>query len=141
MSQTDSPTATLKSDENIFLGGAAVSGGWREGVLVLAMVLAPVALTIIILAISVFALVGWQAARGLPAQIPTTASLQRYGLWSFVVASWINLAAVWFWSSRRGLRRDVFAFRSLTWPAVTAGVVGAVIAIYGAPIATIAYPI
>jgi hypothetical protein len=47
MSQADGLSATVKSSENIGPQIAAVAGGWRESILVLAMVLAPVPLAII----------------------------------------------------------------------------------------------
>jgi membrane protease YdiL (CAAX protease family) len=100
------------------------------------MVLAPVGLAIILIATSVFALAGWQIVRGAPVEIPTKANLQLYGLLAYVFASWIDVAAVWLWSSHRGLRRDVFIFHRLTWPVLTASIVGFVIAMYGAPIMT-----
>jgi len=136
MSQADGSSATITSNENIGLQVAAVASGWREGIIVLAMVLAPVGLAIILLATGVFTIAGWQMARGIPIELPTRASLQLYGLLSYVVASWIDVAAVWLWSSRRGLRRDVFIFRGLSWPALAASMVGFVIAMCGAPIMT-----
>jgi membrane protease YdiL (CAAX protease family) len=134
MSQANGSTATIKSNENI--GLQVAPGGWRESILVLVMVLAPVGLAIILIATSVFALAGWQIVRGAPVEIPTKANIQLYGLLAYVFASWIDVAAVWLWSSHRGLRRDVFIFHRLTWPALTASIVGFVIAMYGAPIMT-----
>jgi membrane protease YdiL (CAAX protease family) len=136
MSQADGSSATVKSSENIGLQIAAVAGGWRETILVLAMVLAPVPLAIILVATSVFAIVGWQIVRGVPVEIPTSANLQLYGLLSYIVINWIAVAAVWLWSSRRALRRDVFIFHRLTWAALAASIVCFVIAMYGAPIMT-----
>jgi membrane protease YdiL (CAAX protease family) len=43
---------------------------------------------------------------------------------------------MWLWSSRRGLSGDVFVFRRLTWPALTAGIAGFMIVMYGVPIVT-----
>ena len=134
MSQPDGLSATTKSSENIGLQGAAVAGGWREGIVVLVMVLAPVGLAITLIATSVLAIAGWQIARGVPVELPTSANLQLYGRLSYIAVSWIDMAVVWLWSSRRGLRRDVFIFRRLTWPALTASIVGFVIAMYGAPV-------
>jgi len=73
---------------------------------------------------------------GVPVELPTRASLQLFGQLAYVASSWIDVAAVWLWSQRRGMRRDVFCFRRLTWAAVAASVVGLVIAIYGAPALT-----
>jgi membrane protease YdiL (CAAX protease family) len=136
MSEADGSSATIKSSENIGLQVAAVAGDWRESILVLVMVLAPVGLAIILVATSVAALAGWQIVRGVPVELPTRASLQFYGLLSYVIASWIAVAAVWLWSSRRGLHRDVFRFRRLTWQALIASMVAFAIAMYGAPIMT-----
>jgi hypothetical protein len=44
MSQPDGSSATSKSAENIGLQVAAVAGGWRDSILVLAIVLAPLGL-------------------------------------------------------------------------------------------------
>ena len=134
MSQAIGPSATIKSSEDT--GLQVAPGGWREGTLVLVMVLAPVGLAVILIAISVFAIAGWQIVRGTPVEIPARAILQLYGLLAYVFASWVAVAAVWFWSSHRGLSRDVFLFRRLTWPALAASVVGLLIAIYGAPVMT-----
>jgi membrane protease YdiL (CAAX protease family) len=112
------------------------TGGWREGPLVLSMVLAPVGLAIVIIATGVLILAVWQIARGLPVAIPTRANLQTFGLLSYIAASWLDVAVVWLWTSRHGLRREVFAFRRLTWPALVAAIAGFVIAAYGAPLAT-----
>jgi membrane protease YdiL (CAAX protease family) len=136
MSQTDSSSATIQPNENIGLQAAAVAGGWRESVLVLAMVLAPIGLAIILVAIGVLAIAGWQISRGATIEIPTRADLRPYGLLAYVFISWIDVAAVWLWASRRRLRREVFIFRGLTWPALTASIVGFVIAMYAAPIMT-----
>lgn len=115
---------------------ATLTGGWREGALVLAMVLAPVGLAIAFVATGVMILAVWQIARGLPVTIPARASLQTFGLLSYVAASWLDVAAVWLWTSRRGLRRKVFAFRRPTWRVLVAVIAGFVIAAYGAPLMT-----
>lgn len=132
MSQASRSSATITSSEN--LARQIAPGGWREGILVLVMVLAPVGLAVILMAVGVFAMAGWQIVRGAPVEIPVRANLQLYGLLAYVFSSWVAVAAVWFWSSHRGLRRDVFLFRRLTWPALTASVVGLLIAVYGAPV-------
>src|SRR5262249_46721406 len=126
--------ATVKSYENIAPESPAVLGGWGDGILVLAMVLAPIGLAIILITTIVFAMAGWQVLRGVPVELPTKANLQLYGLLSYAVASWIAVAVVWLWSSRRGLSRDVFIFRRLTWASLTASIAGLVMALYGAPI-------
>lgn len=68
--------------------------------------------------------------------LPTPANIRLYGYLSYAVASWIDVAVVWLWSSRRGFSGDVFVFRRLTWPALTASIMGFVIAMYGLPIVT-----
>jgi membrane protease YdiL (CAAX protease family) len=134
MSQANGSSTIIKSSENI--ARQVTPGRWREGIVVLPMVLAPVGLAVILIATSVFAMAGWQIVRGAPLEIPARANLQLYGLLAYVLASWVAVAAAWLWSSHRGLRRDVFVFRRLTWPALTASVVGLLIAIYGAPVMT-----
>jgi hypothetical protein len=48
----------------------------------------------------------------------------------------MGVVVVWLWSSRRGLRGDVLVFLRLTWPALTATIMGFVIAMYVLPIVT-----
>jgi membrane protease YdiL (CAAX protease family) len=136
MSEADGSSATIKSGENIGFQVAAANGGWRESILVLAMVLAPIGLAAIVMAIGVSAMAARQIVRGVPVELPTPANIRLYGLLSYAVVSWIDVAVVWLWSSRRGLSRDVFMFRRPTWPALTASIVGFVIAMYGVPIVT-----
>lgn len=107
-----------------------------DSLLVLAMVLAPIGLAVMLVSIGLLAVAGWQVAHGRPVDLPTTAGMQLCGMLAYVVGSWIAVAAVWRWSSRRGVRGEVFAFRKLTWPALMAGVAGFVIAMYGAPFLT-----
>jgi len=115
---------------------AASVGGWRDGRLVFAMVLAPVGLAVILTTAGVLAIAGWQAAHGLAIELPGRANLQLMGMLAYVAGSWTVVAAVWLWSPRHGLRRDVFAFRRLTWAAMAASVAGFLIAMYGAPALT-----
>lgn len=129
----DRPAAPIESTA---LEVGTATAGWREGLPVLTMVLAPVGLAVILTAAAGFAVAGWQIVRGLPVDMPTRAEFQFLGAAFYVAGSWISVAAVWFWSSRRGLRRDVFIFRGLTWPALAASLAGFVIAMYGAPVAT-----
>jgi len=132
---SDVASAINKLGEDIDLQ-AAVTGGWREGVVVLVTVLAPVGLAVILTTAGICAIAAWQMAHGLAFEMPTRANLQLAGMLSYVAGSWIAVAAAWRWSSHRGLRREVFAFRRLTWPAVAASLAGFVIALYGAPVAT-----
>jgi hypothetical protein len=111
----------------------ADGGGWRDGIVVLAIVLAPLGLANFLFVSGVVALAGWQMVRGVAVELPSRANLQPYGLLAYAVASWIAVAAAWLWSSRRGLSRDVFLFRRLTWPALVAGTLGFMVAIYGVP--------
>jgi hypothetical protein len=90
MSQANGSSATIKSNETIGLQAAAVAGGWREGILVLVMVLAPIGLTIILVAIGVLAIAGWQIVRGVAVELPTRANIQPYGLLAYAAASWSN---------------------------------------------------
>jgi membrane protease YdiL (CAAX protease family) len=138
LSEADRSHATIKSGEKRAVPVAGFAGGWREGLLVLAMVLAPVGLAVILTAASVLAIAAWQAGRGLPIELPTRsnlqlANLQLLGMLAYVVGSWFDVAAVWFWSQRRGIFGDVFASHGLTWPAMAAGLAGFLIAMYGAP--------
>jgi membrane protease YdiL (CAAX protease family) len=126
----------MTSDESASPPAATAAGGWREGILVLAMVLAPVALAIAMVATGLVIRAAWQSVHGMPLTLPTRANLQSVGLLCYVAASWIDVAVVWLWSSRRRLRREVFAFRRLTWPALATATAGFVIATYGAPVMT-----
>jgi len=131
-SEADRSRAVIGAGESRAVLAAGFAGGWREGVLVLAMVLAPVALAVILTSAGVLAVTGWQAARGMPIQLPTRANIQLMGMLAYVIGSWADVAAVWLWSERRGLRRDVFVFRGLTFPAAAAAAVGFLIATYAA---------
>jgi len=115
---------------------AAADGSWRDCMVVLAIVLAPLGLANFLFASGVFALAGWQMVRGVAVELPSRANLQPYGLLAYAVASWIAVAAAWRWSSHRGLRRDVFLFRRLAWPALIASALGFVVAMYGVPVLT-----
>jgi len=136
MPQAGGSPAMIESGETMGARVTAVDGGWREGTVVLAMVLAPVGLAVVLTATGVLAVAAWQMVRGLPIEMPTRANLQLFGMLSYVVGSWIDVTAVWLWSARRGLRREVFLFRGLTWRAVAASLAGFAIAMYGAPFAT-----
>ena len=130
MSRADAPSATACRP------AAALAGGWGDGIVVFAMVLAPVGLAIVAVMAFVLTLASWQVARGIAVTLPARANLQFFGLLSYVAASWADVAVVWLWSSRRGLRDEVFAFRGLKWPALAAAIACFVIAAYGAPVMT-----
>ena len=112
---------------------AATAGGWREGGLVLALVLAPMALAITFVSLGLVVVATWQILRGTPVRLPAGADLQSCGQLAYAAGLWIDIVIVWLWSSRRGRRPDIFLFRPLTWPALVAAIVAFVIALYGAP--------
>jgi membrane protease YdiL (CAAX protease family) len=136
MSEADSSSAVLKSRGNIVSQAAATNDGWRNSILVLLMVLAPIGLAAILTAIALSVTAVWQFSHATPVSLPTPASIRLYGMLSYAVGSWIAVALTWLWSSRRGLSRDVFVFRRLTWPSLTVSIVVFVIAMYGVPIVT-----
>jgi hypothetical protein len=119
MSQADGASATVKSSQNIGLQVGTASASWRESILILVMVLAPIGLAAIVMVIGISAIAAWQMVRGVPVKLPTPANIQLYGMLSYAVVSWIDVAVVWLWSSRRGLSQDVFIFRRLTCSRVT----------------------
>ena len=133
VSEADRARAIIEPGEGRAVPAAGLAGPWRDGLLVLAMVLAPVGLAVILTTAAVLAIASWQAARGLPIELPTRANIQLMGMLAYVIGSWIDVAAVWLWSRRRGLWRDVFAFRGMTWAAVAASMLGFLIAMFGAP--------
>ncbi len=114
----------------------ASRGGWLEGILVLAMVLAPIALTIVIMLAGIAIIAGWQMVHGMAVKLPTTASTRLYGMLAYAVACWIAVAVVWFWSSREGLRSEVFVFQRMSWSGLIASVATFIVAMYGVPAAT-----
>ena len=115
---------------------ASIDSGKDNYILILALVLAPLGLAVIVMAIGVSILAFWQAVHGLPVDPPTSTNIQRYGQLCYAVVSWIDVAVVWLWSSRRGFSREVFAFRGLTRTAVAASIVGFVVAMFAVPIMT-----
>ena len=131
MSQAGGSSATIESNENIGLGAAPAAGGRREGITVLVMVLAPIGLAAILVAVGVCVIAAWQMVHRVPVKLPKPADIRLYGLLAYAIASWIDVAVVWRWSSHRGLSREVFLFRPLTWSAVLASIVGCVVATYG----------
>lgn len=115
---------------------AVASGGWREGIIVLVIVLAPVGLAVMLTTLGVLAYASWTRALGGIPYVPAWREMQPIGMLAFVISSCIAVAAAWRWSQRRGLHREVFLFRRLTWPATAASLVGFLVALYGAPVAT-----
>ena len=136
MSHAEGSSTSIKSSGNVGFQVGAATGSWREGVIVLVMVLSPIGLAAILMAIGLSVIAIWQIVHGTPVNLPTPTNIRLYGFLSYAVASWIAVAVVWLWSSRRGLSGGVFLFRRLTWPALTAGFAGFVIAMYGVPILT-----
>jgi membrane protease YdiL (CAAX protease family) len=135
MSQAESSSAAVKSSGNVALEAVAADG-WRQGILVLLIVLAPIGLAVIVMAIGVAVRAAWQIAHGFSVEPPTPASMRLYGLLSYAVGSWIAVGLAWLWSTRSEMRRDVFLFRRLTWPALTASIAGFVVVMFGVPIVT-----
>jgi membrane protease YdiL (CAAX protease family) len=136
MSRAGGSSATIKSNENTGLENAEVVGRWRESILVLLIVLAPLGLAVIVMAIGLAARAAWQIVHGASVELATPASIRLYGLLSYAVGSWIAVALAWHWSKRREMRWDVFIFRRLTWPALGASIIGFAIVTFGVPIVT-----
>ena len=128
--------AGIGFSKNIRSQVAAPPGGRGESIVILALVLAPLGLAVIVMAIGVSILAAWQVVHGLPVELPTSTNIQLYGQLCYAVVSWIDVAVVWLWSSRRGYSREVFAFRALTGTAIAASIVGFVVAMYAVPIMT-----
>jgi len=136
MSEAESSSAAAKSSGSIALQATAAGDGWRDSVLVLVMVLAPIGLAVIALAIGLSARATWQIAHRVSVELPAPASIRLYALLSYAIGSWIAVGLAWLWSTCREMRRDVFVFRRLTLPALTASIVGFMIAMFGVPIVT-----
>ena len=136
MSEAESSSAAAKSSGSIALQATAAGDGWRDSVVVLVMVLAPIGLAVIALAIGLSARATWQIAHRVSVELPAPASIRLYALLSYAIGSWIAVGLAWLWSTCREMRRDVFVFRRLTLPALTASIVGFMIAMFGVPIVT-----
>jgi hypothetical protein len=136
MLQAERSSAAVKSGANVALQAAAADHGWRESILVLLVVLAPIGLAAIAMAIGLAARAAWQIAHAVSLELPAPATIRLYGLLSYALGSWIAVAWAWLWSTRREMRRDVFIFRRLTWPALTASIVGFGIVMLGVPVVT-----
>lgn len=134
MSQAGGSSSTIDPD-NIGLQ-VDVRATARETILVFVMVLAPIGLAAILVTIGVLAVASWQAMHGFPIKFPASTNVRSYGMLAYAAACWIDVAAVWLWSSRRGLSREVFPFHRLTWPSMMASFAGLGIALYGIPLAT-----
>jgi hypothetical protein len=116
MSRAGGSSATIKSNENTGIEDADVVGRWREGILVLPIVLAPIGLAVIVMAIGL-ATQAWQIVHGASIELPTPASIRLYGLLSYAVGSWIAVALAWLLSKRlqpalsRASRARLMVFR------------------------------
>src|SRR5262245_37846149 len=119
VSEADSSSAARRSGRNVVSQVAAVDDGWREGILVLLIVLAPMALAVMLTAIAFSITAVWQWTHTMPVTSPTPASIRLHGMVSYALGCWIAVALAWRWSSRRQLRREVFAFRRPSWAALT----------------------
>jgi membrane protease YdiL (CAAX protease family) len=129
-------SATIKSGDTLGdIPGQPASpmGGSRESIVVLMLVLAPIGLAILLVTAGLAVLAGSQMFRGVSVALPSRASLQPYGLLAYAAGSWIDVAVVWLWSSRRGWRGDIFLFRKLSWSALATSIMAFVLAVYGAP--------
>ena len=131
MSQSVRSPGTINSGRH-----PASSGGWLDSILVLAMVLAPIVLAVIIMITGLAAIAGWQTVHGMAAKLPTAASTRLYGMLAYAVACWIAVAAVWLWSSRQGLRSDVFVFQRMSWSGLIVSVAAFIVVMYGVPAVT-----
>jgi membrane protease YdiL (CAAX protease family) len=114
---------------------ATPARGWSESVLVFVLVFLPVPLASILFAVGVFSMVGWHWLYNQPFQISAKATMISV-MSLYAVISWIDVVAVWRWSSRRGFLRDVFIFRRPSWSDVAVGLAGFAIAMFGVPLLT-----
>jgi len=134
MPQAEASSSTIESgDAGTQVGRHATA---RETILVFVMVIAPIGLAAILVTIGVSIVMGWQTMHGLPAELPSSTNIRAYGMLAYAAACWIDVAAVWLWSSRGGLSREVFLFRRLTWPSLMASLAGFAVALYGISLAT-----
>jgi membrane protease YdiL (CAAX protease family) len=129
MSQAEGSSA---SENVVFQAGY----GWRQSILALVIVLAPMALAVFVMALGLAARAAWLVMHGASVEPATPASIRLYGLLSYAIGSWIAVALAWVWAKRQELRRDVFKFRRLTLPAFAASIVGFAIVMFSVPIVT-----
>jgi membrane protease YdiL (CAAX protease family) len=109
---------------------------WRQSIIALMLVLAPMALAVIVMAIGLAIWAMWLIVHGAPAELPPPPSIGLCGLLSYAVGSWVAVALAWVWTARHGLRSDVFKFRRLTLPAIAASLIGFGIVALGVPVVT-----
>jgi membrane protease YdiL (CAAX protease family) len=131
LAMADNSAVTVRSDAH---SGPQFASGWREGILVVAIVLSPVALATMLSVVGLLAVASWQIAHRAAVVLPSPANFRPYGFLAFAAASWIAVAAAWWWSSRRGLSGEVFRFRRLSSSALVATLAGFLIVLYGVPI-------
>ena len=73
MSQTEGPSARLNV---ISRAGFA----WRQSIITLMLVLAPIALAVIVMTIGLAAWATWLVLEGAPVELPAAATIRLYGL-------------------------------------------------------------
>lgn len=134
--QAGGVSATSELGESSRREVAGLDGGLRESVLVLVMVLLPVPMATILTVIGVLVIVGWQWLNNQPVRIPDKTSIKLVVQCLYIIISWIDVAVVWRWASRRGLRGDIFVFRRVKALDLAACPAGFVVAMYGAPLMT-----
>ena len=135
MPQDAAASAMSELNESARLDATKPARGWRDSVLVVVMVLLPVPLASILFAAGAFSILGWQRLHGQPFHISVKASMISV-LALYAAISWICVAMVWRWSSRRRFSRDVFIFRRPDWLDIAAGLAGFAVAMVGVPLLT-----
>jgi hypothetical protein len=79
VSQAEGSSTSNKSSGNVGFQVAAATGGWREGLIIPVMVLAPIGLAAILMAIGISVIAVWQIVHGTPVNLPTPANIRPYG--------------------------------------------------------------
>lgn len=109
---------------------------WRQSIIALTLVLAPMALAVSLMVIGVAVWAMWLILHGAPAELPPSPSISLYGLLSYAVGSWLAVALAWVWTARQGVRSDVFKFRRLSLSAIAVSIIGFGVVTVGVPIVT-----
>ncbi len=131
MPQARGVPATSDVRESEGPGATASRVGGRESVVVFVIAALPVILTSVLITIGVLLVIGWQRLQGQDPRLPTNAHIRTSGLLLYSAISWIEVAYIWLWASRRGLSREIFAFRRPMGADIAAGIMGFLIAMYG----------
>lgn len=71
---------------------------WRQSIITLMLVLAPVMLAVIVMTIGIAAWETWLVLHGAPAELPAPPTIKLYGLLSYAVGSWLAVALVLVWT-------------------------------------------